>query len=268
MLKILFDAKKAKKHPWEMMMIAIFYSSISIFLGSWIFPEYSSLIIIFLTVFSCSYIIQSSIKIEETKEKNYNTESFLLKEHSKLLKILLFLFIGFVISFSFWSFILPEEKISTLFSLQEETIKGVRSMAVTGDAINKDVFKIIFLNNIKVLSLSFLLALFYGAGAIFVLTWNASIMGLVIGTLTKNIGGIFAMPVAFTKYFLHGIPEMLSYLIIILAGGIISTSIIKGDILKKGKTRRIITDTIILVIISISLMTVAALIEVYISPLI
>jgi uncharacterized membrane protein SpoIIM required for sporulation len=125
---------------------------------------------------------------------------------------------------------------------------------------------LIFFNNLKVLLISLLLAFFFGAGAIFVLVWNASVMGFVIGELARNTLGIFALPVAFTKYFLHGIPEMLAYLTVALAGGIIYVFISRRDFLKPGKTKRVLIDTLVLIGISIGLLVIAGLIEVYISP--
>ncbi|MCW8965653.1 MAG: stage II sporulation protein M [Candidatus Pacearchaeota archaeon] len=267
MLKILFESKKANSHPIQVMFIGIFYSTLSIFLGSWIFPQYSSLIIVFFTVLPCVYLIQSSIKIEETKDKNYIKETHALKSHSKVVKTLLYLFIGFVISFTFWTFILPLEKTNLLFDLQLQVIEGIRTSTVTGNFLKSDMLELIISNNLKVLLVSLIISLFYSAGAIFVIAWNASVMGVVIGTLLKNTSLIY-LPVATVKYFLHGIPEMLSYITIVLAGGILYTSIIKGDILKEQKTKRILIDTITLIGISILLIFLAGIIEVYISALI
>jgi len=118
MLNILFNPKRAKNHPFSMMIVGIFYSSISILLSSWIFPEYSSLIMVFFTVISCLYVVQGSIKQEERKEMNYKSEKWLLKEHSKILFFFLFLFIGFVISFTFWTIILSDESIENLLKVQ------------------------------------------------------------------------------------------------------------------------------------------------------
>ena len=44
----------------------------------------------------------------------------------------------------------------------------------------------IFLNNIRVLFLCIIFAFIYGAGAIFILTWNASIVGVAIGNLIRE----------------------------------------------------------------------------------
>jgi stage II sporulation protein M len=264
MFKILFSAKKAERHPFEMFFVGFFYSSLSLLLSSWIFPGYTSLTMVFFTVISSIYVFQVAIRMEEKKEKDEISEKWLLRHHIKPLSFLLFLFIGFVFSFAFWSFFLPVEKVAVIFSLQDSVVKDIQS--ITGNAIVGGSFFSIFMNNINVLLISLVLAFFYGAGAIFVLAWNASVMGFVIGTFARNTLGLVSLPVAFTKYFIHGIPEMLAYLVIALAGGILYIAFLRGDLLREGKSKRIIIDSIVLVAISIILLIIAALIEVYISP--
>ena len=268
MLNLLFNPKKAKKHPLEMMIIGFFYASISIFLGSWIFPEYASLAIVFFTVFSCIYIIQGTIKNEEAQEKNYNTEKWLLKKHSKTIKLFLYIFLGFMFAYTFWTITLPTEHVSSIFEFQEKSIEGVREVIATGNIIKPGTFNIILLNNIKVLIISLIFAIFYGAGAIYILVWNASVMGYLIGNLAKNTFGIMALPTIITKYFIHGIPEIIAYIIGALAGGILYVSLWKGDFLNPQKNKRTIIDILILISISIIMLIIAALIEVYISPFI
>jgi len=266
MLNILFNPQRAQRHPIEMMFIGIFYSSLSILLSLWIFPDHTSLVMVFFTVLSCIYVVQGSIRLEEDKERDYKSEKWLLKEHFRLLNFLLFLFIGFVISFSFWALVFPAEKVSVLFGLQASVVEGIKSMVATGSIVKGSAFFIILGNNFKVLFISLIFSLFFGAGAIFVLVWNASVMGFVIGTLAKNTFGFLGLPVAFLKYFLHGIPEMFAYLMISLAGGIIYVALWKGDFFQEGRAKKILLDTFILFIISALLLVVAAFIEVYISP--
>ena len=266
MWNVLFNPKRAERHPITMMLVGIFYSSISILLSAWIFPDYSSLVMVFFTVLSCLYVVQGSIRLEERKELDLKSEGWLLKQHSKLILFLLFLFIGFVISYAFWTFILPSDRVVQLFSLQSSVVEGIRTMASTGNMASSGPFSIILFNNLRVVLLSIIFALFFGAGAFFLLAWNASVMGFVIGELSKNTLGVIAFPIAFTKYFIHGIPEMLPYLVGALAGGIIYVAVFRGDFFKTGRVKRIIIDTVILIIISIVLLIFAALIEVYISP--
>jgi len=268
MFKILFNPKYAIKHPITMMFVGIFYSSLSILLSFYIFPEYASLVMVFLTVFSCLYVVQGIMRIEESKEGNYKTEFWLLGEHLKIVYFFLFLFLGFVISFSLWTLFLGPEKVSILFGLQSSVVEGAKAVSVTGNAFSSESFFVILFNNLKVVGISLVLAFFYGAGAIFVMVWNASVMGYVIGILARNSFGLVSLPAAFAKYFLHGIPEMLAYIVIALVGGIIYSSSVKKDFLEQGRAKKILVDVCVLGLISIALLVFAAFLEVYVTPLI
>ncbi len=267
MLDTLFNPKKAKNHPLQIIIIAMFYTSVSIILSAFIFPEHASLISVMFIVFACLYLTQKTIKKEETIEIT-TTEKNLLREHKKTIKLFLFLFLGMLISFASWNAILPTDKSQDLFSLQDKTIQGIENTKITGQTIsNTKVFSIILSNNLKVLLTTLVISLLYGAGAIFVITWNASILGFVIGTLIKE-NGIISAPLIYTKYLLHGIPEIASYLTIILGGGILYFFIIKKDFKIPYKRKKTIKDFFILTGIAITLLIIAALIETYISPLI
>lgn len=266
MFKILLDPKRAIKHPWGIFAIAIVYSSISILFSIWVFTDYASIAMIFLTVFSCLYLVQRSIKLEEEKESVFASEKWLLKEHAKIVKLLLFLFLGFTVSFTIWSFALPTQQVATMFAFQESTIQGIKATIATGNFGSPQAFLPILTNNIKVLVISLIFAFFYGAGALYVLVWNASVMGLVIGNLAKNSLGIVSLPIAFTKYFIHGIPEMIAYFTTAVAGGILYIATIKGDFTQKETRNKIIKDVSILVGISVLILILSGLIEVFISP--
>lgn len=266
MFRLIFNPQKAERHPFEIFVLAIIYSSLSILFSLWVFPEYASTAFVFLTTFSTLYLIQSAIKIEEEKETVFKKEIWLLKEHSRLILLMLFLFLGFTVSFTAWSFFLPSDSVADLFAMQDSTVEGIKAAIATGSFSYASSYFPILINNIKVMLVSLIFAIFYGAGAIYVLVWNASVMGLVIGNLAKNSLGLISLPIAFTKFFLHGIPEMIAYFTTALAGGLIYVAIWKGDFKDKTKRKKILLDVLILVGISIAILIIAGLIEVFISP--
>lgn len=267
MLDLLFDSQKAERHPLELAIIGIFYSSLSILVGLWIFNKQTSTAIIFLTTISCLYVVQGAIRSDEKKEKNYNPESWMLEQHKPIIIMILTLFLGFVVSFSLWSFFLPPETSSNVFELQQSALEHIKS--ITGNSINPTTsIGIILKNNLNVVLISLLFALFFGAGAVYILAWNASVMGYVIGSLSRETFGLAALPIVAFKYFLHGIPEMLAYIVAAFAGGILYFALIRGDLTKGNRVKRIIIDVIVLLLISFILLLFSAIIEVFISPLI
>ena len=105
-LENLINPFTAKKHPWEMFFIGFLYNTIAIFLSLWIFEEYASLVMVFLTVMACVPFIYKTIKIEEEIDLKIKKEYVLLKEHSKVLIFLIFLFLGIMLSVAVWVVVL------------------------------------------------------------------------------------------------------------------------------------------------------------------
>jgi uncharacterized membrane protein SpoIIM required for sporulation len=268
----LINPIKAEKRPWEMLFIGVIYSSFAILLSLFIFMEDASLVMIFLTTLACVPLIYGAIKIEEKKDIAYGDERFLIKEHGKALSFFMFLFIGFVLSFLLWYVFLPADSADTLFQTQLRDIKRVEvaSYGAMGNAVNVfSTFGKIFLNNMRVMVFSLLFSFFYGFGAIFILTWNSSVIGAAIGSFIRNsAGGFTAAAVGFgmVRYLVHGLPEILAYFMAGLAGGIISIAIIRHDF-GGEKFKHVLVDSVDLVIGAIALLFVAALLEVFVTPL-
>ena len=281
-LESIINPVKAEKRPWELFFIGVLYSTIGILFSLWVFKQYSSLIMVFLTVTVSVPLMFSTMKFEEYKDLGGNSERFLLREHSRAIEFLMFLFLGILVSFSLWYILLPPELVQTMFSTQLETISAINSQ-VTGKTITSlfisDIFQNIFLNNIKVLMFSILFAFFYGAGAIFILTWNASVIAAAVGTYVRNNLANYANLIGLTavwtyfhvfsagilRYLTHGTFEIAAYFIGGLAGGIISVAVINHDF-RSIRFRNVLFDAISLILIAIGILFLAALVEVFVTP--
>lgn len=135
---------------------------------------------------------------------------------------------------------------------------------ITGAATSIERTISIFSNNIYVLIFTLVLSLIFGAGAIFILAWNASVIATAIGIFAKN--QLANLHLGFARYILfHGLLEIAAYFIAALAGGILSTAFIKHDT-KSEKFWTIVQDALNLIIIAIVILIIAALIEVFITP--
>src|SRR3989338_7417376 len=263
-IESLINPFKAEKKPWELFFIGFFYCSIAIFLALWVFQSYASLVMVFLTVSAATPLMYYTIKLEEKKDLFITQEWMLLKEHSKALLFFIMLFFGITIAVALWYVLLPSDSVANLFNIQEKTISEINTR-VTGKVTSLDLFTKIFFNNIKVFIFCILFAFIYGIGAIFILTWNASVIGVAIGNFVRTeiakyasyvgfakIGGYFhVFSLGFLKYFIHGLPEILAYFTAGLAGSIISIAVIRHDYRTK-KFEHIIIDSADLIIISIA----------------
>ncbi len=266
-LESLISPLKAERKPWETFFVGIVYSSFAMLISFFIFKEFSSAIMVSLTAMVCVPLIYGAIKLEEKKDLEISEEKILIKEHGKVLSFFVFLFLGFVVSFVFWHIVLPADTVEILFRMQLNTIEEINS-PVTGSLINtSSSLGIILLNNLKVLVFCLLFSFFYGFGSIFILTWNASVIAAVIGTAVMEHGSHFIAPLVLLKYSLHGIPEILAYFMVGLAGGIISIAVVRHDY-GSGEFKHIMVDSLDLIIAAVVILGIAALIEVFISPMI
>src|SRR3989338_961123 len=183
----LFNPAKAERRPLEMILVGFVYCSIAIVLSLFVFQRDSSLVMIFLTVLACSQMIYGTIKMQEEADLLFSERFVLLKEHTRALSFFMMLFFGFVLAFSFWYIVLPQDQSASLFQTQIMDINNINGGYHAGDVTTGiAVFRDIFLNNMMVLGFCILFSLLYGIGAIFILTWNASIIGAAIGSFVRE----------------------------------------------------------------------------------
>ena len=275
-LESLFNPFAVKKRPWEMFVAGFLYSIVGLTLSYLVFREVSGLLTVFLIVLATLPLLYVTIKNEEEIDLKYTGEWKLLKEHSKVLVFLIFLFLGITAALTLAYVFLPAEMSSTIFTLQEKAIVNTNNN-VQGGITHFGLLTKIFLNNLKVLFFCITFSFLYGTGAIFILTWNASVVATAMGNFFKMelakgasliglpaISSYFsAASFSFLRYMTHGILEMASYFVAGLAGGIISIALIKHNL----KEDRVLMDALDMILISVGILIVAALVEVYVTPL-
>ncbi|MBW3012392.1 stage II sporulation protein M [Candidatus Woesearchaeota archaeon] len=256
-----------EKKPWNVFLIGFLYSSIAVVISLGMFQGQASLVMVFLTVFACMHVVYVLISSEEKKDLTFTREFSLLKEHGKVISVFMFMFLGFLASYTLWALILPQSASANLFQMQLQTINRIN--AATSLAFSTKFFSFIIMNNLKVLFFCILFSFIYGAGAIFILTWNASVGGAFLGDFIRtkiiHYGTMHSIILGMARYLPHGILEMVAYFIGGLAGGIISVAVINHDFGSKSFFR-ILFDSSELILISILVLVLAAFVEVFFTP--
>ncbi len=267
-LEAILSYDKIKSNPWYVFLLGVILSSIAVLVSLGLFRNQGSLIMVFFTCIVVFHFIYYAIKSEEMNDILMDGEKKILRAHSKTILLFMMLFLGFLFSYSFWALVLPDHITQTLFSVQYQTISNLNS-AVSGSAVSAQYAGTIFINNLKVLFFCILFSFLYGAGAIFILTWNASVGGAFIGNFVKtkllSYSSAHAITLGLVRYLPHGIPEMAGYFVGALAGGIISVAIIRKDFGSRNFFK-IIFDSTELIIIAVLLLGLGTIIEVWITP--
>ncbi|HOH04338.1 MAG TPA: stage II sporulation protein M [Candidatus Pacearchaeota archaeon] len=283
MLEALINPRKAEKGPWKMFFVGLVYASLSLLLVHWFFsgdPNLSNasgmLVVLFCIMFSFPfmyYTIKTEGREDEEVEGLYNV----WQAHKDAIYAFMGLFLGFVVAFSFWNIVLQD---ANLLNFQIQTYCQINrpsdvqgcvqeyssaKVNLTGSSINGVRLLSIIENNVYVMIFTLIFSLIFGAGALFILVWNASVIGAAVGIFTRY--NVSEIPLGIARYAIHGFPEIAAYFITALAGGIFGVGLIKHG-LRDKRFLKIVENVILLIFLALVILIIAALLEVYITPLI
>ncbi|MDO8655998.1 MAG: stage II sporulation protein M, partial [Nanoarchaeota archaeon] len=244
---------------------------VGVALGYWVFRSYVSIVMVSFTAIAAIPFVHNALKSEEEKKVKL-PHANLLQKHWQIVVMFTFLFIGYVTTFVTLFVLLPDQMVEQIFQAQVGAITHVQN-TVTGNFLNlAQSIGLILLNNVKVLILCIVFSLAYGAGAVYIFAWNASVMGAAIGEAIR-IGirdntstALQIVSSNLAGYFVHGIPEMIAYFTAGIAGGILSMAVVKEGF-SHLKLKKSWKDPLYLVGFALAILILAALLEVFISPM-
>ena len=265
MLESLLNFKEISKKPYLMFFWAVIICSVSIAVSMQISYEvmisgstfnltgiFSVLFVVMASVYLITKIIKKEEKMEEEDIVKHHQQSF-WPRHQRDIMLIMFYFVGLTLAFSVWSFFLPGE----VFQVQVAKINQIHG--ISGAAIYpNEIFGVILLNNMQVMVFAFFFSFVFGAGAAFILAWNASILGVYIGQISQSVWHI---PIVGLAFIPHGIPEIGGYVCAGLAGSFLSAAIIRQH--KKGILKIVTWDSVKVLLLGIFLIVIAAAIEAY-----
>lgn len=260
-LETLMSVKDAVKNPWHMLVFGFVITLVCMGISYVVFPENAGLLMVFLITIASAPFMMNLIRYgEDLEEKDVegiglverlNPISAFFRQRDVFFVYSAF-FTGVVVSLALAYTFLPEEFVQKAFNDQISQIGRIN--AIIGQFVGGDAFSQILVNNMVVMAISFVFALLFGVGAIFILAWNASVLGAAIGIVAKSIG----LPSAMVAFLPHGIFEIAAYFVAAIAGGIISVLVSKNKITEWSK---VMEDMFILMIFATVLIFVGAYIE-------
>lgn len=262
------------KKPWLMMLYGAIYAVFSVFLALYVFPKQASVVMVFFTVMLSIVMAHKVIKYEKkTGLKKIDTGNR-LKIHSRTTSFFIFLFLGYLIAFTSLVIFLPEKKLVSSFGAQIEIIKTPNE-AIRG---SPQPLLVVFNEKFRIILLCILFSFVYGAGTVFVFAWNAALVGTAIGSIARkaisavalkvgspNLAAYFSnVSVSLLKFLSFGIFEITGYFVVAIASGAIAIAVIRKDF-KKKEFRTLLFNATNLMLISIVLILISSLIEVYVA---
>ncbi len=278
MLESLIKLSEIEERPWILALWALLISSVGVLFSvqlSYVIRvsgttfNLSGIFSVLFTIIPSVYFMTLYIKKHERMDEKdiaRHYEKDFWARHDRDLLAFLFFFFGLTLSYAFWAFILPPDT----FQIQTMKVQDIRAMAgnifggpsggsladayAAGDTYAS--FVRVFINNLQVMGFAFVFSILFGAGAIFIVVWNASILGVYIGRLSETVAHI---PISTLPFLPHGIPEIGGYLIAGLAGGMLSAAIIRGH--RKEIVMGICKDSVKLMGMALLFVFLGALIE-------
>jgi uncharacterized membrane protein SpoIIM required for sporulation len=294
-----------------MMLIAFLFAIVGMWLAYFIFPFSASILTIAFIVIAAEPVLRRTFLQEEDEEaRSPGPASTFLERHFDLITMYSWFFLGLVIAFMAWYIILPaatpERCLAggicgdfptrdSIFSEQERQLVGIGQLRESATSASGDVVlpltgfavppnvqgdfwgivQFLFANNTTVLLLAILFSFLFGEGALFLISWNASIIGTVMGKISAQamaasashdiVSIIYSLGYGIYHgigFIPHGIPEIGAYYIGAIAGGIISASMAK-QAYRKDEFKIIAKDAAGLIIIAVALLFLGAMIESY-----
>ncbi|HLC38107.1 MAG TPA: stage II sporulation protein M [Candidatus Norongarragalinales archaeon] len=281
-LEFWFERKTAMPDAWQIVLQSFLFVSLAVGATVLLGLQQSNLaFLFFVSLPSIPFLLkvfQSEVEEEEKPDRRKFLGSKTLARHFTALKVLAAYFFGLVIAFTFFYLILPPDYSNALFSMQKAELQNIRG-SFQGYAINAvaatDAFELIFTHNLQVLLFVVIFSLIYGAGAVLILVWNASVIGVFLGDFSNAYilsggaglsgftgGHITGVSLGLLGILPHGVFELLSYLTAALAGGVLSAAVIRGDFNKPFFTQ-IVYDIAKLLGWAILFLAIGAFIETY-----
>lgn len=263
-LEQIYSIKWLKKKSRYTFFLGVTYSILGLFMAILIFPKSPGLASIAFTSLiilpSLNKLFELEENLEAGKKHSLNLKNLLI-EHFDVIKVYLFLFLGIMFTFSFFSIFFPALTTSAVF---QDQINLVGEAGKAADWTTSLPF--VIQSNFRILLFCLLTSFIYGSGAVFILTWNASVWGVIIGTIIKNsyylsaVNPFLYITLTFLAVFPHIIIEASAYLLVAISGGVISKATLREKFLSK-RFKHVIVDGLVILLVAAVILLIAALIE-------
>ena len=216
-------------------ILGIIYSVIGILIASILFPGDPALVAVAFTSLLLLPELYKIFSIEERQESMEQGVSLraLWKDDVQIVRIYIFLFLGILLVYSIGTMVMPQMQTNNLFREQLEIRfgQGFSGQAV-GTLFSGDLFFDLLGNNFLVLIACFIMALLTGDGAIFLITWNASVWGTIFGLTAKYAAQFsgqnhfYLFGLIMLMVFPHMMIEAISYFLAAISGSVISKDVL------------------------------------------
>jgi uncharacterized membrane protein SpoIIM required for sporulation len=278
-LECILSPKCARKQPYKLLPITMLFYSTGILVYIAIPGLMGSPLIFTLLPFLPLMFRMLMWEEKEEEAALRRHESSFFEYHKILLESYAYIFIGAIFASMIWYGVLLQispAAAHSAFSNEVNEISAIgntvsQATSATGNFLNPGMFSLVLGHNLQVLFLMLLFSVLYGVGSLYLLLWNASVIGVFVATQVVK-GGIAIHGILDVAYLIlsvfgaffgilpHGIFELSAYFVASIAGGIFSLAVMRRH-LERPELKKVLVDSSILVLVSIALLLIGATIE-------
>lgn len=265
-LEHLFPENWLEKKSGYAFLLGAGYSIIAIVIASILFPADPALVAVAFTALLLLPELYKMFSIEERledKEKKFSFKN-LYKDNKNFVKVYLFISLGIFLVYAIGALVLPSFQVNDLFREQLE-MRGASGGAIFTDSL----FWGILINNWWVLIACFLISLLTGDGAIFLITWNASMWGTIFGVTARNAAHysnanpFFNLLLVLVIVLPHAFLEILSYILAAISGGVISKDVLLEKF-ESTRFNRVFNYNVWILIMAVAILFLGAFVETFV----
>jgi len=182
-LEAFYEAANLRKNPILALPLGFLYTCIGIGLAFIIFPGDAGLAsVAFASILMLPSLTNLVASAEASERRGRKLSMFiLLRDNLPMIKIYLNMFLGAFFAYITFSLLLTGSIVPVVFASQF----GL-AVHAGGVYLSMVTFSEILVNNLLILLLCFFISFLIGNGAIFFITWNASVWGVFFGNMAAS----------------------------------------------------------------------------------
>jgi hypothetical protein len=266
-LEALIDPKSASKSLFSVFVLSLLFVASSVVAVFFLGAEAGGYLLIAFTVIPAMPLIGGVFQIASETEAYTVLHSRTIARHLPVILILITHFLGLLTGFLALNLLIPDADSQMLFSQQISTVKGISTQLSGNATAPVTSFEQLFWHNSMVVVLIILFSLLYGAGSLFVVSWNASIAAVFAVLFAKKffagqgmMGLLYGIIYALLGITPHAFFEYLAYFTAALSAGIMNGAIARGAH-ESDDFIIIVYDAAKLLVLAIAFLGIGALIE-------
>lgn len=259
-LEQFLDRKVVVQHTFFVFFLSAIYVFVAYAVQQIFFPGQSLATVLLVTILlvpSLHHLIVIEEKIES------NGSSHFWKRHRTIIKCYLGAFLGLLAGFMVLGMINPDTLGYQVTQLEQDHLRPEAINSFTEQPYTPEIGTAIalFSHNIRYLLVGFILSIFYGAGAIFLVAYNASFFAAFVVQLFSRWAGAAQMTAV---SLVHLLPESAGYILTAIAGAEISRALIH-ERLAGDRFRNVLRNCFLLLVFAVLCILLAAFLETYVT---